>query len=137
MPHADPRFTHVAKMVAAQLGVTAQAVDKAAKASLVDEFLGAGADGVEPRMALLFFKQGGDVIMSTGDDVPLTGQCCYVVRVSDPTKELPTKDLEDSLNFGTLSGSGSPMQTLKMMVNELYRPLIAKDAFKYLSLIHI
>ena len=139
MPHNDPRFAHVCKMVAAQLGVTAQAVDQGSKGNLVDEFLAAGVDGQEPRMALLFFLQplpdGSTtvpmVFMSTGEDVPLTGKCCYCVRLSDPFQPLPTKDLEDNLNFGTLSGTGSPMQTLVMMVSELYGPLIAKKAFAF------
>ena len=112
MPHADPRFGHIAKMVAAELGTTAQAVDKASRGNLVDEFLAAGADGMEPRMALLFFLQDGAVVHSTGDDIALSGKCCYCVRLSDPFQVLPTKDLEDSLNFGTLSGNGQMMNVV-------------------------
>ena len=141
MPVNDPRFTHVAKMVGAQLGVSPQLVEKGARATMVDEFLAAGVEGIEPRMALLFFYQPPPdtsstqpvVFMASGDDIPLTGKCCYCIRLSDPFQPLPTKDLEDNLNFGTLSGlsSNGPMQTLMMMVSELYNPLIAKKAFNF------
>ena len=52
----DARFQHIAKMVAAQLStpelpVTAAMVDKGSNATWVQEFMGAGAEGVEPRMA--------------------------------------------------------------------------------------
>ena len=141
MPINDPRFTHVVKMVSAQLGVAPQLIEKGAKSSLVDDFLAAGVEGIEPRMALLFYLQpppdGSSTtpvcFMATGDDIPLTGKCCYCIRLSDPFQPLPTKDLEDNLNFGTLSGpsSNGPMQTLMMMVSELYNPLIAKKAFNF------
>ena len=145
MPHNDPRFGHVCKMVAAELGVTAAAVDKGSRGNMVDEFLAPGVDGVEPRMALLFFYQpppdGSSttpVVFMTEGDIPLTGRCCYCVRLSDPSQPLPTKDLEDNLNFGILNGASSElqrprgvMQSLMMMVTNLYEPLIAKKAFAF------
>ena len=47
----DARFKHIAKMVAAQLStpelpVTAAMVDKGSNATWVQEFMGAGAEGV-------------------------------------------------------------------------------------------
>ena len=137
----DPRFKHVTKMVASQLStpalaVTSAMVDKGSNATWIQEFLAAGAEGLEPRMALLFFLQPKDgageatVFMATPDQDQLQGKCCYVVRISDPFKELPTKDLEDSLNFGTLS-SGATMQTLMKLVVDLYNPLIANNQFAF------
>lgn len=136
MSKADPRFIHVTKMVASQLGCTPALVDKGSKANYVDEFLAAGVDGVEPKMALIFFMSpdGSSVQMVSGEDsdTPLVGKCCYCVRLSDPFQPLPTKDLEDLLNFGTLSGAtDSPMSTLMMMIKELYNPLIMKKSFAF------
>ena len=107
MPISDPRFSHVAKMVASMLGVTPSQVDAGSKSTLVDEFLAAGDAGSEPRSALVWYYQDGTLVMP-GDDVavPLTGKCVYAIRLSDPMQPLPTKDLEDNLNFGTLSGTG-------------------------------
>jgi dynein heavy chain len=121
-------------MVASQLGVTPAQVDKGSKTQFVDEFLNPGTDGGEPRSALLWYFQDGNVTMEAGDETALkaTGKCCYVVRLCDASKEVPTKDLEDNLNFGTISGAGGgPMKTLMMIVNELYKPLIKKKAFNF------
>ena len=59
------------------------------------------------------------------------GKCCYVVRLSDPFQPLPTKDVEDRLNFGTIAGNGAAMQTLNRLVGELYNPLIAANQFGF------
>ena len=133
MPISHPNFGHIAKMIAAQLGVSAQVVDRGSKGHMVEEFMGAEKDGVEPRMALLFYLQpDGSVVMPTGTDVPLTGKCAYCIRLTEPSKEVPGGNaLDDSVNFGTLSGTGSPMQTLMMMVSQLYQPLVAKKAFGF------
>ena len=105
MAKESPAFKHIAKMVASQLSspaapVTSAMVEKGSNAAWVGEFLGAGADGVEPRMALLFFLQPKDgataVFMTDGSSDQLSGKCCYVVRLSDPFQPLPTKDLEDA-----------------------------------------
>ena len=138
----DARFQHIAKMVAAQLStpelpVTAAMVDKGSKATWVQEFMGAGAEGVEPRMALIFFLQAKDgsgspsVYMASPEAETLAGKCCYVVRLSDPFQPLPTKDVEDQLNFGTIAGNGAAMQTLNRLVGELYNPLIAASQFGF------
>ena len=135
----DPRFKYVAKIVASQLStatqqVTAAMVDKGSNVTTVNEFLAAGSDGVEPRMALLFFLQPREgsseptVFMTTGEQEGLTGKCCYCVRLSDPMQPLPS-DVEMCLNFGTLSHSGGPMATLKALVNDLYKPLIKGNSF--------
>ena len=60
MAKDGPVFKHICKMVASQLStpaapVTVAMVDKGSNAAMVGEFLAAGADGVEPRMALLFY----------------------------------------------------------------------------------
>ena len=138
----DARFQHIAKMVAAQLStpelpVTAAMVDKGSNATWVQEFMGAGAEGVEPRMALIFFLQAKDgsgspsVYMASPEAETLAGKCCYVVRLSDPFQPLPTKDVEDRLNFGTIAGNGAAMQTLNRLVGELYNPLIAANQFGF------
>ena len=138
----DARFKHIAKMVAAQLStpelpVTAAMVDKGSNATWVQEFMGAGAEGVEPRMALIFFLQAKDgsgspsVYMASPEAETFAGKCCYVVRLSDPFQPLPTKDVEDRLNFGTIAGNGAAMQTLNRLVGELYNPLIAANQFGF------
>jgi dynein heavy chain len=138
----DPRFKHVAKMVAGQLStaelpVSAAMVDKGSNATWVQEFLAAGAEGVEPRMALLFYlqpKEGSGeatVFMATPESDQLTGKCCYVVRLSDPFQVLPTKDLEDNLNFGTLAGNGAALHTLMRLTADLYKPLIDTNTFQF------
>ena len=137
----DPRFKHVTKMIASQLStseltVTPAQVDKGSNATWVGEFLAAGVDGLEPRMALLFYlqpKDGGGaptVFMATPDTDLLTGKCAYVVRISDPTKPLPEKDPEDNLNFGTLA-SGQTMHTLMRLVADLYSPLVSTNTFAF------
>ena len=138
----DPRFKHISKLVAAELStpellVTSAMVDKGSNATWVGEFLAAGAEGVEPRMALLFYLQPREgsgestVFMATPETDQLTGKCCYVVRLSDPFKELPTKDLEDNLNFGTVAGNGAAMHTLNRLVAELYKPLVDSNTFNF------
>ena len=133
---ADARFRHVSKIIASQLGVSGAQVEKASNPTWVGEFLAAGADGAEPRMALMFFLQPREgsaepvLFMTSGDVEPLTGRCAYCVRLSDPMAQLPTNDLENNLNFGTLSG-GSPMPTLMTLVSKLYAPLIEQNAFSY------
>ena len=51
--------------------------------------------------------------------------------LSDPFQPLPTKDVEDRLNFGTIAGNGAAMQTLNRLVGELYNPLIAANQFGF------
>jgi hypothetical protein len=112
-------------------------VDKGSNATWVQEFMGAGAEGVEPRMALIFFLQAKDgsgspsVYMASPEAETFAGKCCYVVRLSDPFQPLPTKDVEDQLNFGTIAGNGAAMQTLNRLVGELYNPLIAANQFGF------
>ena len=138
----DPRFKHITKMVAAQLGtpefaVTPAMVDKGSNATWVQEFMAAGAEGVEPRMALVFFLQKKDgagepqVYMASPEAETLSGKCCYVVRLSDPFKPLPEKDVEDQLNFGTIAGNGAAMQTLMRLVSEMFNPLLAVNQFAF------
>ena len=132
----DPRFKYVVKNIAALLGVKGELVEKASNPVWVSEFLAAGTDGGEPRMALLFFLQPREgssepvVFMTAGDAEQLTGKCAYVIRVSDPMKELPN-DVEMNLNFGTLPGGPTPMATLKGLLVEMYKPCIEANSFGF------
>ena len=135
-PKEDPRFKYVVKNVAALLNTTPAMVDKGSNPVWVSEFLSAGSEGGEPRMALLFYLQPREgssepvVFMTPGDAEPLTGKCAYVLRVSDPMKELPS-DVEMNLNFGTLPGLATPMSTLKGLLVEMYKPCIETNAFGF------
>ena len=137
----DPRFKYVAKTVAALLttpatSVSASMVEKgSSNLTWISEFF--GAEGVEPRMALLFFLQPQPgtsepvVFMTTGEAEPLTGKCAYAIRVSDPSKELATNTVEMDVNFGTMPGTALPMSTLKGMLSELYKPCMQNNSFGF------
>ena len=133
----DPRFKHIAKIVATQLStlkqtVTVAQVEKATPNRELSEFFGAGVDGTEARLALLYQTTADGVQYVNLTEDKVSDRCCYVVRVCDPFVSLPTKEFEDSLNFGTCSfRNGTAMNHLRSLVSTLYDPFIAKNNFAF------
>ena len=140
----DPRFKYITKIVAGQLSstgatVTPAMVDAGSNATWVMQFFAAGEAGVDPLMALLFYlqppasnpKAPPEVLMVDPGVEPLTGVCCYCVRLSDPMQPLPTKDFEDCVNFGMINDNGNKLNSLLKMTSEIFSPLISKNNFAF------
>lgn len=128
----DPRFTKVVRQVAKAFDLPEDEVKEAmsteAHAALIGDFLGSAGlprlvvglrlpEGADPSSS-----EGGELFMSAGDDVRITGKSVVVVRLSEA--ELTTGNMDSEVMVGVIQGS--PIKTLLATLQHVYLPALGQ-----------
>ena len=128
----DSRFTKVVRQVAKAFDLPEDEVKEAmsteAHGALIGDFLGSAGpprlvvglrlpEGADPSSS-----EGGELFMSAGDDVRITGKSVLVVRLSEA--ELTTSNIDSEVMVGVIQGS--PIKTLLATLQHVYLPALGQ-----------
>ena len=128
----DSRFIKVVRQVATAFGLPEDEVKEAmsteAHVALIGDFLGNTGpprlvvglrlpEGADPSSS-----EGGELFMSAGDDVRITGKSVLVVRLSEV--ELTTSNIDSQVMVGVIQGS--PIKTLLATLQHVYLPALGQ-----------
>ena len=128
----DSRFKTVVLQVAKAFNFERYEVEEAmsteAHVGLINDFLSTAGplrlvvglrlpEGADPSSA-----EGGQLFMSAGDDVRVTGKSVLVVRLSEA--ELTTSNMDSEVMVGVIQGS--PIKTLLATLQHVYMPALGQ-----------
>ena len=128
----DSRFIKVVRQVAKAFDLPEDEVKEAmsteAHGALIGDFLGSAGpprlvvglrlpEGADPSSS-----EGGELFMSAGDDVRITGKSVLVVRLSEA--ELTTSNIDSEVMVGVIQGS--PIKTLLATLQHVYLPALGQ-----------
>ena len=131
---SDARWRWISKIACQALNASPNAVDGAMQPASSAELVRAFLQAEQSVTRLLFYKQAGDdgserVFMTNGDAEPLTGRCCFFVRVVD--KPVTPANVDVEVNFGTLEGG--TLESLSRLLTDVYQPCLSRNTFDFMK----
>ena len=131
---SDARWRWISKIACQALNASPNAVDGAMQPAMQAEAVRSFLQAEQSVTRLLFYKQTGDdgaerVFMTNGDAEPLTGRCCYFVRVVD--KPVTPANVDVEVNFGTLEGG--TLESLSRLLTDVYQPCLHHNIFDFMK----